>query len=1101
MLICTICVCQNQQNNIIPVTNSFNENINNSTITGASDPLHSNTLSLYDIWQFLNENTSISHHLEVALHNRKLALENKNEDRRYNALLSDYREKLGKVFYFNQNNYPSDTVGDLKGNVFYAQNSIIPAVNRIDGDIHPHLVPDRKTLIIFKPHETIKQNENIEVKVYNDKKEEIYSTHLLSPSQLPSIAGKKYSFTHLTPSDFNIPEASDLYINSSDMLEKVMTDKSYFNQIISENNIIQLDIGNSTSNINLNALKNHVNKKIIFKLDDNAKLNIKYKNKSISREHQQSFVMVSDASGNWYSRDEARLNQHLKQALHQHKNQIPDSFDTEFSTNADINKISNDTKLFHQIISENDAIKIATKNCHWAKDFIIPNGRQYANKKILFTSKAHYNSDVVYGDKKVSIVTNDSLLFVSDQNGIWSIAKTQSNTQENSYYDIPNSFTLKINTNKELLTLSRDIDYFNKIIENNDTIHIATRNANWARHFTLENNVKFKNKKIYFSSEADYSSHVFYGDKKLTIKTNENQLFVCDENGFWRTSKDEPLINELTEEIKYIENGWSISLPKHIIKPGIELEFNYKNQKGTLSDIKVGAASELLLHTIDIGMLTPNKNQFAFQTDPELQRQYYQQIPVNRMIVSSYAPVYLKEIVFPNGQYLIERSTDEGGGHKGDMREIIGKGLISDGINLANYGVNSSSLEENRFLPTSQITLHHSRGRYKNGLQVHGWSGGAGKATLSKSVDNEFSHELGHNYHISHYFKGFHGGVHATADKPNSTWGWDADNNFFIPNFEKAQRNQTTYLKEKKEGEMAAEPFMQHSMAKDAMSGGEIYDVDYNAYTLHTPASSEAIQQYFENNAVFSKESSTGYKKWNSDTQTMEDFLLPHSLKNIFIEAKIQNGHDVTETQLIDLLNVNDHIKINSYNAHYPPNVYIPKADVTNINKVIEIDCTSQLSIALHVNDQVETIKENTKIYYISNGNTWETHSEYTYSKTPYKQGVPVVTLVGFYDTNNQLKSYIYPALEGSYGMVYDTHTINKTKPYIAVTLADGTKKKYQLDEKQTNKDLMNKFHINIERDLNPIKAELFIDDQLISSRDIALSNLSLNTMVNGIIQ
>lgn len=98
MLICTICVCQNQQNNIIPVTNSFNENINNSTITGASDPLHSKTLSLYDIWQFLNENTSISHHLEVALHNRKLALENKNEDRRYNALLSDYREKLGKVF-------------------------------------------------------------------------------------------------------------------------------------------------------------------------------------------------------------------------------------------------------------------------------------------------------------------------------------------------------------------------------------------------------------------------------------------------------------------------------------------------------------------------------------------------------------------------------------------------------------------------------------------------------------------------------------------------------------------------------------------------------------------------------------------------------------------------------------------------------------------------------------------------------------------------------------------------------------------------------------------------------------------------------------------
>ncbi|MBN8035439.1 hypothetical protein, partial [Vibrio vulnificus] len=86
--------------------------------------------------------------------------------------------KLGKVFYYNTNNYPSDIQGDLKGNVFYAQHSIIPAINRIDVDIQPHLVSGRKTLVIFKPHEKIKENEQLNIKVYNEDNEKIYSTYL-----------------------------------------------------------------------------------------------------------------------------------------------------------------------------------------------------------------------------------------------------------------------------------------------------------------------------------------------------------------------------------------------------------------------------------------------------------------------------------------------------------------------------------------------------------------------------------------------------------------------------------------------------------------------------------------------------------------------------------------------------------------------------------------------------------------------------------------------------------------------------------------------------------------------------------------------------------
>lgn len=70
---------------------------------------------------------------------------------------------------------------------------------------------------------------------------------------------------------------------------------------------------------------------------------------------------------------------------------------------------------------------------------------------------------------------------------------------------------------------------------------------------------------------------------------------------------------------------------------------------------------------------------------------------------------------------------------------------------------------------------------------------------------------------------------------------------------------------------------MQHAMLKDAMSGGELYDKAYNAYTLHTPTTAQAIQHFFENSAIFSKTSSTGYQKWDPNTQTMQEYLPPHT--------------------------------------------------------------------------------------------------------------------------------------------------------------------------------------------------------------------------------
>lgn len=433
-------------------------------------------------------------------------------------------------------------------------------------------------------------------------------------------------------------------------------------------------------------------------------IKIKYKNKYITLSAHQSFIMVSDNKGNWFSRDESRLSQHYKQVLDSYdRNSLPTSFNITAETNESIKKLSNDTSYFNELIKKNNSIKISTGDGYWEKVFNLPNGKQYTNKKVYFTSKATYDSYVNYGGKEIKIATNENKLFISDKNGIWSVANLTS--ENNLDFSKPELFNIKISNNEEILKISKNIDYFNKTIIENDNISISTSDGNWSKNFTLESNPKFAHKKIHFSSLASYNSYIYYGDNKITIEKNQSKTFVADEFGCWRTYENEPLINNINEEIQYIEDGWSIAIPENYIQPGIKLKFTHDNKQGSLSKINIGAPSTLLLHTIDIGMLTPYRGKLTFQNNPELQRQYLQQVPVSRLIVSKYMPVKFDEVVLSNGTHYTTKSVDNGGGHSGDMREEIAKNLVSDGINLANYGINSSAPSENNFLPTSQIII------------------------------------------------------------------------------------------------------------------------------------------------------------------------------------------------------------------------------------------------------------------------------------------------------------------------------------------------------------------------------------------------------------
>ena len=202
------------------------------------------------------------------------------------------------------------------------------------------------------------------------------------------------------------------------------------------------------------------------------------------------------------------------------------------------------------------------------------------------------------------------------------------------------------------------------------------------------------------------------------------------------------------------------------------------------------------------------------------------------------------------------------------MRQRIGKELISHGIDNANYGINSSAGEGEGSHPfvVAQLTAHNSRGKYANGVQVHGGSGGGGIVTLDDSLGNEFSHEVGHNFGLGHYVDGFRGSVHRSADQLNSSWGWDSDKHRFIPNFSPTRTNEDACL----DGQCQP-PFDGRKFGYDAMAGGSPLS-GANRFTLYTPNSAAIIQRFLESKAVFDANSATGFSKWNSATARMEPY-------------------------------------------------------------------------------------------------------------------------------------------------------------------------------------------------------------------------------------
>ena len=655
-------------------------------------------------------------------------------------------------------------------------------------------------------------------------------------------------------------------------------------------------------------------------------------------------------------------------------------------------------------------------------------------------------------------------------------------------FTAPDAAGSVINNRRDLEKLSEPEETFlHGRLKQNALVEIQTADGQWVRDIYVPSGTELDGKFLRVRSNAGYESTVHYGNRTVAISRGKTLLFKSV-RGQWILESD--LENQ---GIRYANDTWSGLLPADWIVPGLNLQIRQGNLSGTLTNLKVGAPTELLIHTIDVGMLTPPRDQFHFAGDPAAHREYFQTVPTSRLIVSQYAPLSLPEVMLPDGTLLTDYDPSKGDWHNGTMRQNIGKELISLGIDNANYGINSTAGEGEGSHPyvVAQLAAHNSVGKYAAGIVVHGGSGGGGIVTLDDSLHNEFSHEVGHNYGLGHYVGGFLGSVHRSADQINSTWGWDADRNRFIPNFSPVRSGKDTCLEDQ-----CQSPFDGRSFGLDAMAGGAPQS-SFIRFTLYTPNTAATIQRFLESKAVFDANSPTGFSKWNDAKGMMEPF-----------HHKIDFGSQITapvsdlgKEKMASLLAEYDRVNVAMADGNWTKNIHVPAASVANRGRTVAIDHGASYGSTLFLNGDKIAVASGFKKSYVSDGKRWKqgAGADLSVERKPQAFGVPVTTLVGYYDPEGELKSSIYPALHGAYGFTYsdDRSQSSDLDCHLLVETGNG-QLRFRLASHRLGVKVMNKFHVNIPESSQPKSVAVVCRGKILDSKPIAPVTEKLSHTVNG---
>jgi hypothetical protein len=364
------------------------------------------------------------------------------------------------------------------------------------------------------------------------------------------------------------------------------------------------------------------------------------------------------------------------------------------------------------------------------------------------------------------------------------------------------------------------------------------------------------------SKVAQLTAEIYQDNRLLrTVNLNDpSQIALSDQSN----ADDRP-------RVQFSKRAWSTALTWNEVRPGLSIRIvdpvNNKNGDLRSEDIDFAAPGELVVQSIRLGLLTdpPKSTGHYMLLEPEKAgTDYFQTIPAARMIVSKYEDLKLDKVMVASGVIYDSVSATTGDAYSGDMRGDTAKSTFSVGINLANWGVTSSSMQsQEQPQVTQSVVIHHAAGNYSNGVQGHGLSGGNGILTLYDSVGNEFSHEIGHHYGLGHYPGEKDGNYFWAAHHADSGWGYIAFRNKMRGNL----NWRTTNLGD---GTNGVPNFLgKYAYGWDAMSGGATAS-SISRYTHYTGYSTQQkIQPAFDRD-VWAEDSATGYKKWNKITRMME---------------------------------------------------------------------------------------------------------------------------------------------------------------------------------------------------------------------------------------
>ena len=301
------------------------------------------------------------------------------------------------------------------------------------------------------------------------------------------------------------------------------------------------------------------------------------------------------------------------------------------------------------------------------------------------------------------------------------------------------------------------------------------------------------------------------------------------------------------------------------------------------------------------------------------------------------------------------------------------------------------------------------------------------------------------------------------------------------------------------------EPFFGHKFGFASMGGGG--DSTYlatNHYTLHTPYELEGIQKYLEKKAVFDYNSTTGYKAWNDDCKCMQEW----SSTPVWT-PQIQPSR--TQCRSLDsmkrVLSQYSKIRINFKNGYWTRDIYIPAASSMYVGKVIHVLHHAGFYSNLHMGSQTIKVSYGQELIFVGKEDRWvqldalpsELDVDHDIPRTPAVQGVPVTTLLGYYDPEGELESFVYPALHGAYGNTFDEDIEGNTSGCFAtIRSSTGRTLSYALKGYRQEYGNMNKLHINVAESFEPQNISIECNGSSLVQSEISGPTKALSYTVNG---